>query len=536
MKKLLSMLLALALVLGALPMAMADDADSSIRYKEPITLTWMIGESQDYPFADNEALAKVFAVIAEKTNVTVKWVGVPSTDFDSVYQTTLISDQKDWPNLVSNQLGYINGAGEDGAFVELDAIMQEKMPNVYADMGESAAWSTMVDLTDSHIYGIPRTHQMQNGRSWMIRQDWLEACGLEEPTTLDEFANCLRVFKEKNPGNAPADMNYPFSARGGVVNFVSNSYGSFGMRTVYYTPDETGYYHLNMTMPEWFECLKWWHGLYEEGLIDPAVVIGDGDHWLSYMNNSYSGATIDFSVRAPQITNALRNPSEDAVKAGVKALPDATLIGLVPLSKEKDGFAYIAGNNPIHDYYSVGIMTSCSNEQIDAACCLLNYIWSDEGRKLLSWGIDGVAYDGLDENGQPKWKQEVVDNYSLTTLSKLGIQPPIARPLTEAEDNFTYSGVAADAKAKNIGHYEPLHPAMYMTEEGWAEQGTLYTDIANFYIQVTAEFLTGARPLTDEGWEQLQKELKETYKVDRFEELTTQAFRDAASIIDSISK
>ncbi len=535
MKKLLSLLLVLSMI-SVLPAALAqdEDADPLIHYKEPITLTWMIGETEEYPFADNEALAKVFDVIAEKTNVTVQWIGVASADYDSVFQTTLVSDQKDWPNLVSCQLGYLNGAGEDGALVELDSIMKDKMPNVYADMEESEAWNTIVDLTDRHIYGVVRTHQMENGRSWMIREDWLEACGLEEPTTLDEFANCLRVFKEQNPGNAPEEMNYPFNARGGAVSFISNSYGSFGMQTIYYTPDEDGNYHLNMTMPEWFECLKWWHGLYEEGLIDPAVVIGDGDHWLSYMNNSYSGATIDYSVRATQITSALRNPSEDAVKAGIEPLPDATLIGLVPLSQEKDGFAYIAGNNPVHDYYSVGIMTSCTQEQIDAACCLFNYIWSEEGRELLSWGIDGVAYDGLDEDGQPNWKEDVVANYSIPTLAKLGIQPPIARPLTVAEDNFTYSGVAGDAKAKNQGHYETLHPAMYLTEDEWAEQGTLFTDIANFYIQVTAEYLTGVRPLTDESWAELQDELINTYHVERFEELTTLAFKNAAAVMDEI--
>lgn len=528
MKKMVSLLLVLAMMLAAMPLALAQEDDAGIRYKEPITLTWMTTTTEDYPMDDsNEALKKIFDVIAEKTNVTVKWVPVPAADYQSVYTTTLLTSQKDWPNLMTNACSTINDDGYDGAFVRLDDIMAEKMPNVYAEMEALNAWSSIIDLTYGAGYAVPRTRQMQNAKSYLLRLDLVEACGLEEPTTLAEFADCLRAIKAYNADKVPENMNYPFVARGNVVDWVSQSYGAWGMHSIYWTANEQGVYELNMRKDAWRECLKFWHQLYEEGLIDPEIIVGDTNRWLSYMNNGYAAATIDYSVRASQFTDALRFPSEDAQAAGVKPEENALVVGLVPLSLEKDGFATIAGNNPVYVQTCVGITTACSKEETEAAFCLLNYIYSEEGRQLLSWGLDGWSYDGLDENGNPNWKADLSDNYSIAKTSEYGIQPGIARPLTEAEDNFTYQGINGEAKRKNQGHYEPLHPAGLLTDAEWAEHGTIFTDVQTLYMAAVSEFLTGKRSLDDEGWAQFQRELDER-NADRLMELQNKSIQQAA--------
>ena len=503
----------------------AEGKSTLTKYKKPITLTWQSESSDDYPL-DSPALKKTFDKIAEKTNVTIQWKAVPSTDKNAVYTTTLLSGKKQWPNLMSGNQGTINSDGAMGAYVDLTPVLKDKMPEVYKKLNSYDRWADIVNLNSKQIFGVPRVGQQVCAKSWMIRKDWLDACGLTEPKTVEEFANCLKVFKQKNPGKAPDKNNYPFICRNNPQEWMSAVFGSWGMSTVYYTEDANGKLTLDLNMPEFRECMTYWHNLYKDGLIDPEVTVGDVNRWTTYMNNSYSGATIDYTVRTNQFTNALRKPSADAVKAGIKAQPNASLIGLAPLTSGSRKTATICCNDPINKDTAVGIMSSCTPEQQEAAMCLLNYIYSDEGSKLLSWGIDGVSYDGLNSDGTPKWKDQLINNYSIKQSAQFGVQPRIARPMTKEEVLMLFPGLAKEASAKNDGHYEKLHSAMYLSDDDWKANGDAFTILSKFYIESCSQFLSGKRTLDDAGWAKFQNDIK-GLKVEKFME-TNQKGMDQA--------
>ncbi len=499
---------------------------TSTKYKEPITLTWQSSTTDDYPL-DGDGMKAMVKKIAEATNVTIEWKLVPSADANTVYTTTIAAGQKQWPNLMTKDLGTINDDGVRGAYVDLTPVLKEKMPNVYEKLNAYDRWADMMDLDSASIYGVPRVDQQVCKKSWMIRKDWLDICGLKEPTTVEEFADCLRAFKEKNPGNAPDGSNVPFICRGNPQDWISFSFGSFGMDTVYYTEHEDGTIDVNLCMDEFRECLKYWHQLYTEGLVDREADVGDSNRWTTYMNNSYSGATIDYTVRTQQFTNAAQNPSDDALAVGIKANPDAALIGLSPLTAAGRTTATVEGNDPLNTNLSVGIMSSCTEEQREAAMCLINYIYSEEGSKLLSWGEDGVTYNGVDSEGTPNWIDDLKNNYSIKTTSKYGIQPSIARPLTPQEIVMVFPGLAKEAYDKNEGHYEKRHSAMYLSDEDWTTHGDIMAELATFYVESVTQFLVGDRTLDDAGWQQFQDELKNSYQIDTFKELTEKGIKQA---------
>ena len=495
------------------------------KYKEPITLTWMSPTSDDYPL-DSPALKKTFDKIAEATNVTVEWKMVPSLDANAVYTTTILSGKKSWPNLMTKDEGTINNDGVLGAYVDLTPVLKEKMPNVYKALDSYNRWADLVHLQSGQIFGVPRVGQQECAMSWMIRKDWLDKCGLSEPKTVEEFANCLRVFKQKNPGNAPANANYPFSARSNPQVWMSAVFGSWGMNSIYYTEQDDGTLKLDLNMDEFRECMEYWHGLYAEGLIDPEVLVGDTNHWTTQMNNSYSGATIDYSVRTNQFTNAIRSPSDDAVKAGIKAQPDAALVGLTPLTSGSRTEATIGSNDPLNTNIAVGIMSSCTPEQQEAAMCLINYIYSDEGSKLLSWGINGVSYNGLDADGSPKWTDELINQYSIKMSAQYGVQPSIARPVTKEEVLMLFPGLAKEASAKNDGHYETHHSTIYLSDDEWKENGDAFAILSKFYIEACSQFLSGKRTLDDAGWAKFQQDLKDLH-AEKFMETNQKGVNDA---------
>lgn len=503
---------------------------SLTKYKEPITLTWMTPTRDENPM-DTPARKAIFAKIAEATNVIIDWVLVPSTDSAAMYTTTLLSGKDSWPNIMTAGRDIINTDGKDGAFVDLTDLIQEKMPNAFEKLNAYDRWNSIVHIESGRLYAIPRIGQQECRTSWMIREDWLEACGLSMPTTAEEYADALRAFKTQNPGNVPADQNYPFIARGNPQSWMCTVFGSWGMHSTYYTEFEDGRIELNLRLPEFRECMEYWHGLYEEGLIDPEIAVGDANRWLSYMNNSYSGATIDYTVRTNQFTGVIRNPSEDAVAAGVQPQPEAALIGLTPLTAGGRTKTTIMANDPIYPYTCIGIMNSCTQEQIDAAMCLINYIYSDEGAQLLSWGVDGDTYNGLDADGNPVWDESLIgENYSMLNSAERGIQPEFARPVTKAEVLMLFPGLAGEASSRNDGYYEPAHSMMYLTEEEWTEHGEILAELSTLYVEACAQFLTGDRSLDDAGWEKFQKDL-DAYNADRFIELTRNGINNAKDML-----
>jgi ABC-type glycerol-3-phosphate transport system substrate-binding protein len=503
------------------------------KYKKPITLTWMSPTSEDYPLG-SDPLKKTMDKIAEATNVTVQWKMIPSSDANAMYTTMLLSGRKQWPNLVTKDLGTINDDGVRGAYADLTTDLKSKMPNVYKKLNAYNRWSDLVNLNSKQIFGVPRVGQQVCAKSWMIRKDWLDACGLSEPKTVEEFANCLKAFKEKNPGGAPADKNYPFVCRQNPQEWMSTVFGSWGMNSIYYTEEKDGTLKLDLNMDEFRECMTYWHNLYKDGLIDPEVLVGDASHWMTCMNNSYSGATIDYTVRTNQFTNAIRSPSADAVKAGVKAQPKAQLIGLAPLTSGSRTTATIAGNDPINTSLSVGIMSNCTAEQKEAAECLINYIYSDEGSKLLSWGIDGVSYDGLNSDGSPKWKDKLINNYSIKVSNQYGIQPSIARPVTKDEVLMLFPSLAKEAMAKNDGHYETRHSTMYLSDAEWKEHGDAFTILSKFYIEACSQFLSGKRTLDDAGWAKFQNDIK-GLKAGKYMELTQKGTDQAKKLFSGFT-
>lgn len=60
---------------------------------------------------------------------------------------------------------------------------------------------------DGRVYGVYRAREL--GRSGVtIREDWLDNLGLEMPTTIDEFYNVLKQFKEGDPDRNGIDDTY----------------------------------------------------------------------------------------------------------------------------------------------------------------------------------------------------------------------------------------------------------------------------------------------------------------------------------------
>ena len=170
----------------------------------------------------------------ETTNVHIEWELVEDSTYNDTRSIKLTSG--DLPDVVKNGLTAteIIRYGNDGLFIPLDELQEKYAPNYMAamdsDYGKQVAMKACSTTPDGHRYTFACTGLapwIGLNRIGAINTDWLEAVGMDMPTTLDEFTEVLKAFKTKDPnGNGQAD-EIPLSWQGAVMG--TNGAWDFGL-------------------------------------------------------------------------------------------------------------------------------------------------------------------------------------------------------------------------------------------------------------------------------------------------------------------
>ena len=189
------------------------------------------------------------------------------------------------PSLLAQQ-------GAEGTFVALNDLMAEYGVETKRVFEDERPQLLPLNLSpDGNLYGLPEInecfHCFLSQKLW-VYQPWLEALGLEVPTTTDEFEQMLLAFKEQDPnGNGVAD-EVPFSGsvegQGGWHNSVDqNLMNAF----VFYDRIQhdrllliDGQVQAAYAQPGYREGLRYMNRLYSQGLIDPNGLIQDNQALL----------------------------------------------------------------------------------------------------------------------------------------------------------------------------------------------------------------------------------------------------------------
>jgi len=113
----------------------------------------------------------------------------------------------------------------DGQFLDLKPYLDyELTPFImddFTNMPDALALST---APDGKVYTLPLLQNPDDpafGVRIFIDQRWLDACGLSNPRTLDEFIDMLRVFKEADVNNVGAGNVVPMAC---AFNFMNIEY------------------------------------------------------------------------------------------------------------------------------------------------------------------------------------------------------------------------------------------------------------------------------------------------------------------------
>ena len=200
-KKLVALLLAVAMVMSFALVGHAEDeiVDGKFTTTRHITVeVYDRGNDGGSDPTNNMYTEYIKKGMLEDHNVEVEFVKVPRwTEVEEI--NNLLAAQKAPDICVTYSYPTIQTYADMGGVMDLSGILEEYKdlcPNLWDWLGENNIYWDR-DPVEGTVWAIEAKLATSNRILTFVRQDWLDALGLEAPTTTEEFEAMLYAFKER---------------------------------------------------------------------------------------------------------------------------------------------------------------------------------------------------------------------------------------------------------------------------------------------------------------------------------------------------
>lgn len=405
MKKLLSALLVLSLLLSLAPAVMAEDS------LEPITLTVFRGDPGDQPTEDN----KIYKLIEEKFGVKFEFEFLAG-DLDETLGLKIFG--KDYPDLFDggNSADLIISGG---ALINLlDYISPEKTPRLWAHIEPQKARLIEKDEEGNDVlyiipnYGLPEGPQIAlsvGGPAFFIQKQVLAWAGYPTIKTIDEYFDLIERFIAENPTDENGNPYVGFDILcedwrhfclinpvqhlmgrpndGEVLIDVSNS--DFHTETFIDKPYAKPYY-------------KKLNDAFHKGLISRDTFVMSYDQYIAQLSSGTVLGMFDQAWDFGTATSALQDAKmfKNTYVALGPVYSDADVEGLLPEGWKIEEH-YLNGSLPnVRRGFGISVNCECPERIIN----MWEEMLSEEWQLIFNWGIEGEDY--YIENGRLLMTQE----------------------------------------------------------------------------------------------------------------------------------
>lgn len=140
----------------------------------------------------------------EATGVSFEWQKIP-LDGAQEKINLLLSGGEDLPdafwNFGDGKSGNITVQYADQeVFLPTEQLVADYMPNLKAFLDENPQYQMEITAPDGHTYGFPYVEEMYGlvltPGPFVINKTWLDKVGKDVPTTVDEWVDCLKAFRD----------------------------------------------------------------------------------------------------------------------------------------------------------------------------------------------------------------------------------------------------------------------------------------------------------------------------------------------------
>ena len=276
-----------------------------------------------------------------------------------------------WAHGLSNEEIMRYGVEEQMLLDWTPYLTEELMPNLMKQYENNPSMKAAETAPDGGIYGLPyitpypySTIPGMVNRMY-VRQTWLDAVGLEMPTTEQEFLDMLRAFKNYS---IAGKKTYPMISD---VSFLEKYlwtclgfYGSDGTRfgTEFMIKDEQVY--LPCYTEEYKYFVQLMHTIYNEGLVPSDYFTMTSGQAIAMINNASTGVHGWYT---------LQYVGEDYA--------DQNLLGPIPMGGNDDVYV-----SRLSDYTLNTVWVSSKTKYPEVVAMMMDFMYSDEGSWMYMYG------------------------------------------------------------------------------------------------------------------------------------------------------
>ena len=422
--------------------------------------------------------------LEELTNVHIEFE-TPSGDAGQAFQLRITSD--DLPDIFENFTGsYVGGPQgliDDGIAIRLNELIDEYAPDykAYREGNDTFRKDSILDSGDIvafYMYAVDEETETRLEDPWdgyYVRSDWLEACNLEVPTTIDELTNVLRAFKETY--NASAPLTWYIDGKDSYAYFL----GAWNVGPGFFQQDGTvNYGPLTDEYKAYITQMKSW---YDEGLLD-----------AEYLTRDEAGVDVLLADNQTGVFNYSEVPEIVAVQ---EPIPFPTL--------EKGGTRFLGMEQSISraGLYSAFVSTSCEDPEL--AVKWLNFGYTDLGKVVYNYGVEGTTYV-LDDNSEPEWTDFVIvdgleDDKWWAYCN--GMYSRINGPFVKWFDAIPSYHIESNPARENGTvwaegiDYSAQMPVVSLSTEDNQRVSAIMADIDTYVAESRNQFIMGLRPMEE---------------------------------------
>lgn len=427
----------------------------------------------------------IFDRLQKATNVKIKWNNIPGDGYQEKKNLMLASG--DLPDAF-----YASGFsdhdliqyGQNGTIIPLEDLIDKYAPNLKKLFEQRPDLKKVVTAPDGHIYSLPRAEEMDlvgMPNIMFINKVWLDKLGLAMPTTLEEYHDVLKAFKEKDPnGNGKQDeIGLTFWYNGWCGN-EGDLIGLFGLPDSPFEADHRvvrdGKVLYAAVQPEFKEAINYYNGWVKEGLIDPEVVTQKTEQLFA------KGKTED-----PTLGSFIWWENTEVV--GTDRVKDYVVL---PPLKGKDG-KIVIGRSNYSEYGRDAFVITSANKNPEVTMRWVDELYEPKMSAQINWGPIGEIYEE-DANGMLVNK-ELPDGVAMGELRQK-VAP--GGPFVVLKDHFG-SVVDMEPRAKERlaildEYYKPHmvqenYPSIFFSPEELEIINTIEPEIKTFVKQKEAQWL-----------------------------------------------
>ena len=385
-RKILSLVLACALLLALVPMASAETAAQWEPFAENVSITIPVydrGQAGVPNVEGNTWTQWIQENFGNKYNITVNYVAIPRTDVMTKY--SLLAAGEQLPTvLMEYDYPKVTQWAADGYLTTFNMDDFAAVAPTY--------YNRMVDnnqLTYTQING--ETYFVAAYRPYFdtsytfqsfVRMDWLKQVGYDHvPANQAEYLDAMRKIKAAGIAEHPC---------GGVMITGVGSDQNYGYREWPLNEEEWAKYgDYNIPSLGWtpnYKLLKYENMKYNEGLSNPEYYLLSGEDDKSAFIN---GETYQYG--------GYISASMDWLTAFYEANPDAEL-AIVPVNGKIDAEAGTTPGYRTDNPFGmmVGFSKDATPDQLKAAWMYMEWLTQEENLFTFQWGFEGDNFNYVD--------------------------------------------------------------------------------------------------------------------------------------------